>query len=763
MTTLQPQSEDAVLIVDDAAFSSILRRQREAGVFSRFDLRKASDRRERFSAAYYAECFRAFGILPAYAERLKPYLVPAYLAVEPKGDAATWSEIARHLIDTGVLKLPAPLKRPAELVNNPDLEPCMAVSAVSVRHTERASTPWRRLEAPDEHGQLRFAVQLAAKWLEEGIRPEQIAMANVLEEDGFLLSTLARRYGFHVSLGQKTPLIRLSAVAVFWRRIQTEDPAATIEAMFPDESDPIRSELREIAALYRDFADPLPFWRFELERRTVTRPAQSVAVRIVPWTDLNVFEDAHTIVLNACEGMFPTLRQDDGLCPDHSLPSLGMRTSIAENERRRTQVKHAVEAIPDLIMIAPKKRGGTPVAAIEMDRFDRPHVAIAPEDDWLARSQSDAQFLRAAMAFDQTTYGVTSYLLDRLEASLPPPERYDARFKGVDQATNDRLWKRPRVLSASSLETYYACRFRFLLTHLLHMEPRVSSLSAALGTAVHRRLENLTGVGAPPTLVHPDFGPARLRTFEIAVDRRLERVVKHLLAHVSQSAFADAGAEKTYEVTIGETDDAVLRGRIDRIMTYRFEDRDYVAVIDYKTGQASFSPADFEQGTDLQLIVYWELIRRQPAFETASLAGFFYQPVALGRLNETDGADDFAKRMKMSGYVLDRTDVAKAFDAGGFVRGLQIKNDGAFHANVKRFDRDQLDRWLTRLQTLLRTAVAQIEEGDYRITPIAKKPDASESVSCQYCPFSGICYLANKHRGDESTEADQEEAEEWAD
>lgn len=763
MTTLLPQTKDAILIVDDAAFSSILRRQREDGVFARFDLRRASDRKERFSTAYYAECFRAFGILPAYAERLKPYLVPAYLAEQPKGDAATWNAIARHLIDTGVLKLPVKLRRPVELVNGPDLEPCMTDSAKPVIHAPRASIPWKLLFAPDERSQLRFAVQLAAKWLEEGIRPERIAIANVLEQDAFLLATLARRYGFSVALRQRTPLIRLSVVALFWQRIQSEDPVATIEALFPDETDPIRAELLEIATLYDGFSDPLPFWRFELERRNVVRPSLSGAVRIISWEDLNVFEDAHTIVLNACEGLFPTLRQDDGLCPDETLPKLGMRTSIAENERRRTQVKQAVEAILDLILIAPDKRGGSPVAAVETDRFDRPHVVIAPEDDWLACSERDAQFLRAAMTFDQKTYGITSSLLRRLDASLPSPTPYDPRFKGIDAATNNRLWKHPHVLSASSLETYFACRFRYLLTHLLHMEPKISSLSASLGTAVHRRLENLAGFSTPVQLTHPEFGPARLRTFEVAVDRRLERVVAHLMAHLSQSTFADAGAEKTLEARIADHDDVILRGRIDRIMTVRFDDRDYVAVIDFKTGQANFSPDDFERGTDLQLMVYWELIRKQPEFATASLAGFFYQPVALNRLNETDGADDFAKRMKMSGYVLDRTDVAKAFDAGGFVRGFQIKNDGTFHANVKRFDQDRLEGWLVRLQTHLQNAIAQIEQGDYRITPIAKKPGASESVSCQYCPFAGICYLANKQSGDEATEADREEAEEWAD
>jgi hypothetical protein len=760
--TLRPQTENAILVVEDAAFASILRRQRDDGDFSRYDLRRTSERRPRFAAAYYAECFRTYGLSPAFAERLKPYLAPAFLAEEPKGDARLWQTIARHLIEKGIMRMPAKLQRPVELVNDPDLEPCMTASAAHVLVCEPATTPFSYLQAPDERTQLRFAVQLAAKWLEEGTKPGEIVIANVREEDRFLLSTLSRRYGFSLAFPRRTPLIQLTSVAKFWLRLDREDPFAALDAAFPDAADPIRAELLEILELYRDFPDAATFWRFELERRTADDPGIAGAVRIASWEELNVFDDARTIVLNVGEGMFPTLRQDDGLVSDEELPSLGMRPSIAENQRRRQHVKRVVETLPDLVLIAPAKRRGSLVANLDLGRFNRPFAAVTPNDEWLARSLDDARFLRGALAFEKRTYGVESKTLARLDASLPEARRYDPRFKGIEPSTNARLRKKPFVLSASSLETFYSCRFRYLLAHLLKMEPTVPVFSASLGTAVHRRLEKHNDPSIPIELSGSEYGPERLRTFEIAVDRRLDRVVARLLEHLAQTPFTDAGTEKVVEIPIENREGYRLKGRIDRIMTTRLDDRDYVAVIDYKTSNQSFSLDDFAQGTDLQLIVYWELLRKQPQFADAALAGFFYQPVVLNRLNEADGSDDFAKRMRMNGYVLDRTDVAKAFDSGGFVRGLQFKQDGTFHSRVKRFDEERLDGLLKQLQIHLQRAVDQIEQGDFRITPIAKKPGASESVSCQYCPFAGICYQANQSFDGENDEIAGEEAEEWA-
>lgn len=766
MKAFHPHQDRAVVIVDDALFRTILRRQRQTGDFLRFDLRRSSELNARFEPTYYAECLRAFEIVPAHADLIKPYLLAALDKEIEAKDLLEWKRIATHLFDKGILRRSRPLPDdcPIECWNDPNVEPYLVAKASDHLWEERRETPWKRLIANDEHAQLRYAVQLVARWLEEGVSMDRIVIANAMPEDRFLLRTLAKRYGFRLSDDERTPLIQLPSVGRFWHRMDNMDPIQALDEVFPDEKDPIKATLREMIEMYVGFPDSKQWIGFELKRRTVVFHSDLQGVKLVALSELSALDDVKTIVLHACEGSLPPLAQDDEILSDHDKPLLGIRTSMDENTLRRRRVARIVEGVEDLVLIVPAKVLGNPTVGIDPSMFRRPCQTIHPSESWLERSLVDARFLFASLSHDVSTYGVRSALYHRLNASFPPIDHYDPRFRGIDSATNRLLLKSPTTLSATSLETFFSCRFRYLLTHLLKMEPTRRSLSADLGTAVHQRLEQLNQRDQTPfSLSSTEYGTARLRSFELAANRRLDRVVERLLKHATQTAFRDVAHEVSVSVPIQGTNRFVLKGRIDRIMAHRLDNQDYLVVIDYKTGTAMFDEEAFEKGMDLQLIVYLELMRNLPEYAKAKIAGFLIQPIPLGRLSELKRDDDLADRMKMKGYLIDRTDLAKAFDSGGFVRGLAFKNDGTFQRHAKVVDEHQFDVWLAKLQDHLQTAVRQIEQGDYRITPFSKNPGESESVSCQYCPFAGICYSANRTVDEAEDEVERGEDDAWLD
>jgi hypothetical protein len=766
MKEFLPRQERAVVIVDDAMYVAILRRQRQMGGFLRYEMRRSSDLRARFEPSYYAECLRTFAVLPAHAELLKPYLLSVLDKDVNDNTLSEWKRMATHLLEKGILRRPKPLPldRPVECWNDPDVEIGIIPCATHHVWEERLETPWKRLIARDEQTQLRYAVQLAAAWLEEGVSPDRIVIANAMPDDRFFLQTLAKRYGFVLSDDGRTPLIQLPSVSRLWQWMDTLDPTQAVQKAFEDSDDPIQSEIRDIIDLYDGFPEAKRWIRFELERRMATMPIATRGVKLATFSELSVLEDAKIIVLNAYEGAFPPLVQDDGILSDRMKPWLGLPTSIEENTIRRRKLARIVESLDEIVLIVPAKVKGNPTVEIDPALFLRPCRTIQPSEDWLERSRSDARFLFGSLTHDARIYGVRSSLLERLQASFSAIQAYDPRFRGVDAATNHRLLKAPTSLSATSLETFFSCRFRYLLTHMLKMEPKFDSLSANLGTAVHHRLERMDDpVCEPISLSSKSLGKARLRTFEMATTRRLDRIVSRLMEHANQTQFHDVAKEQSVQISIEGTTKFVLKGRIDRVMAHRLDNQDYLVVIDYKTGNAQFDEESFQQGMDLQLIVYLELLRKLPDFGQAKIAGFFIQPIPLGRLAEVDGSDDLADRMKMRGYLLDRTDLAKAFDPGGYVRGMAFKNDGTFHSRAKVIDADQFDVWLNRLQVHLQTAIQQIEDGDYRITPISKMPGETESVSCQYCPFANICYSANRNLEETEESIERGEDDPWQD
>ena len=74
-----------------------------------------------------------------------------------------------------------------------------------------------------------------------------------------------------------------------------------------------------------------------------------------------------------------------------------------------------------------------------------------------------------------------------------------------------------------------------------------------------------------------------------------------------------------------------LRGRIDRIDTYQNEDKVYVKIIDYKSGNTSFQFLNIYHGLQLQLVVYMnaavELMEKRYPKKEVVPAGIFYYHV----------------------------------------------------------------------------------------------------------------------------------------
>ena len=52
----------------------------------------------------------------------------------------------------------------------------------------------------------------------------------------------------------------------------------------------------------------------------------------------------------------------------------------------------------------------------------------------------------------------------------------------------------------------------------------------------------------------------------------------------------------------------IVRGKVDRVDTYKNGDDVYVRVIDYKTGSKAFSPDDIAEGINMQMFLYLESI-----------------------------------------------------------------------------------------------------------------------------------------------------------
>ena len=105
----------------------------------------------------------------------------------------------------------------------------------------------------------------------------------------------------------------------------------------------------------------------------------------------------------------------------------------------------------------------------------------------------------------------------------------------------------------------------------------------------------------------------------------MRRTVWALVTQVQKGKFVPSEFEVSFSkvnqldsirFTLSEEEKMQLLGRIDRVDTFEKDDKIYVKIIDYKSGNTSFSLLNMYHGLQLQLVVYMnaamELVAKNP-------------------------------------------------------------------------------------------------------------------------------------------------------
>lgn len=188
--------------------------------------------------------------------------------------------------------------------------------------------------------------------------------------------------------------------------------------------------------------------------------------------------------------------------------------------------------------------------------------------------------------------------------------------------------------------------------------------------------------------------------------RILNRTVQTLQYQLRKGSFTPENFELSFQVTsdldavniaLSEEERMQLTGRIDRVDTCRKEDKLYVKIIDYKSGNRKFDLAALYYGLQLQLVVYMnaavEVLKRKNAQENHDThvlpAAMLYYHVS-DPMTETDkGQPDPSEinaaildELKMTGMVSDDEEVIRLLDKDFGTKSSVIpvarKKDGSF-------------------------------------------------------------------------------------
>ena len=351
----------------------------------------------------------------------------------------------------------------------------------------------------------------------------------------------------------------------------------------------------------------------------------------------------------------------------------------------------------------------------------------------------------------------------------------DAAFlrKPVDQISKSvakALYGEISPNGATRLERFSACAFAHFLKYGLEVTERAEYEFRAMdmGNIIHQALEDFAKelrdkqmewseladderdaiADACLDKVAADYGNTILQSsarnhYMIERTRRiLRRTVWALQEQLKNGKFRPEG----FEVSIGG-------GRIDRLDVMKEDNKVYVKIIDYKTGNTSFDLVSIYYGLQMQLVVYMDAAmqaeqRKHPDCQIRPAGIFYYNvkdPMLQKEMEEDlDELDpEIFKKLKMNGLVMEDRDVIESLDRTTISLPLSYTTKGTLRKGASvasETEFELLDAYVKKKITDIREAIL---DGNAEVSPY----EMGNRNACTYCPYQGTCGFDRKIPG----------------
>ena len=371
---------------------------------------------------------------------------------------------------------------------------------------------------------------------------------------------------------------------------------------------------------------------------------------------------------------------------------------------------------------------------------------------------------------------------------------YVKKDTAISKGTAGLLFGDTIISSISRMEKYASCAYSYFLQYGLSLKERqlYGFESKDMGTIFHGVMERFSQKLQENNYTWLDFpkeeGDAYVKEameevclgytdallYENALNRytmgKMEKILQKCVSNISYQLGKGRFVPKDYEVSFQVIEDLQdldftftpkdrmrLMGRIDRMDICEKEDKVYVKIVDYKSGDKNFDLAAFYHGTQLQLVVYMkEALRRvekeNPTKEVVGAAMLYYHmadPLIDGSAGISEEAvnQKIREALRMKGIINSDGDIWEALDTSRTQNSdcvpLDYDSKGGLRASVNAYDKDQMKLLSDYASYCLKDMGARIKKGEIPLNPY----QSGGGDSCAYCVYQDVCGFDEKLPG----------------
>ena len=514
----------------------------------------------------------------------------------------------------------------------------------------------------------------------------------------------------------------------------------------------VKSKIINLINEYQEFGTDVLI--HEIKHRTIVDENLFDVVKVVD-IDYGFQEDDYVYIVNFTNGTLPKIFIDDDYLGDKYVDILPITSVVDKNKNARNKAIYLMSSIKNKTITYAKIANDEKVASSLIRILNLPIEKREINHNY---SKELAKLEYAKLMDDYINYGTRTEKLALLsQVFVSEYNKYDNQFSWVDTELLRQKLGGKIKLSYSSVSTFFKCQFYYFLDKVLKIPYLQDTSAADLGTAFHSILE----------VYHSE-------SFDLEKERLAKRdafdnkVVKHYFDKLWPDflmvlKFIDSISEYTIlrqekhenEISVDFSDDywqKEFMGFIDKIMYQNIDGVDYLAIVDYKTGNTQSSSLDnVVYGFNLQLPVYAYLVMRSKLFANPQILGtylhYIYADATLS--NNKSVEDSKWNALKLEGYSISDMNLLKLLDSSfkdsQFIKSMKVKNTGEFYGYTKVLDKEHFIKLVDIVDNLLKEAFTMIENGDFKINP---KYINQKNQSCTYCHYKDICYVCYDNKVD---------------
>lgn len=639
----------------------------------------------------------------------------------------------------------------------------------------------RRLQCLSFHDiyeEAHYVCNLIAKDIASGTSPNDIYVGGLDEEEASLLTYFSK--GFHLSfdIKEKRSLFESGAYRLFRASYLENDLSKALEIMAS--STQSSGDLQAISSFVARF-DGLFASKEEMVSLydSIAKTLKASGVKLDPSIKIiegfYAPEGSHVYLLNFAEGVYPSVSRDTDYLSDAEKDELSLKTSKEENLEKRGQLLRLLlkgNIISLSYHLTPD--GKTFPSPIISESHPLLSIETIDKIPLLEKEYGGEAFafIEASLCDDETLLGKSDPRLASFKKSYPIPYlSFSYASKPIHHDIKNGIVK----LSASSLSTFYTCRFKYFLSKVLGADDSDDTFALFLGDVSHKVLENMYHDGFEYSSSFDKAkeeiavirGPlsAKEEVLLIKLKEELRWAVEWYQAHEKPDKMNLSEpplTEYDFKLSPQESPNLVLEGRIDKIV---ITDDKYITLVDYKTGSSGlFKENLLPYGVSIQLPLYSYVASHDKRFFGKELLGLFIGRVLDSDPKAAEGGDRRSQRekfFKLKGVFWDNQEAVHSLDftfgSSDFLAGCRLTNKNQWWSGGGfRSESVMADYGKEALKLSLETEKA-IRSGDFSINPVRIGKSFS---SCDSCPFHDVCYRpdgAVKYIHIEKDEKDDEE------